>query len=98
MRIQGLPPLPMRLDTIKRVIADEELNRIKKGKYKKEYGFIPVAAKIAGCALGIIYEKEHTNPKKSLLSPKKKWLGKAGFSFGIYVSSSRSYSSQEVKR
>ena len=97
MRVQGLAPLPMRLNTLKRVKEDEELKRIKKGKYNVEYKFTPVAAKTTGCALGTVYAKDHTNPQKSLLREKKKWLGKVGIGTDICTSGSRSISSQEIK-
>jgi hypothetical protein len=76
MRVKGLAPLPMRLNTLERVKEDEELKRIKSGKYDKKYKFTPVAVKSIGSALGTIYEKDHTNPKKSLLRPKKDGLVK----------------------
>jgi hypothetical protein len=97
MRIPGLAPLPMRLNTLKRVKEDSELKRIKRGKYDIEYKFIPIAKKTTGCALGTIYAKDHTNPDKSLFREKKRWLGKAGFISGIYASTSCSSSSQEIK-
>ena len=45
MRVEGLPPLPMRLNTPKRVKADKELKKIKKGKYDIEYKFTPIDSK-----------------------------------------------------
>ena len=99
MRAEGLAPLPMRLNNLKRVKADKEFKRIKSGKYGVEYKFIPIAAKTEkmGSALGTIYAKDHTNPKKSLLREKKRWLGKVGVGSDICTSGSKSFSSKEIK-
>ncbi|KPK33395.1 MAG: hypothetical protein AMS24_01175 [Chlamydiae bacterium SM23_39] len=84
MRTKELPLLPMRLNTYERVKKDTELRRIKDGKYKKLYTFIPTGKKMTGSAIETIYEKEHTNPKHFYL-PRKKWLGKTGeATYGIF--------------
>ena len=95
MRVKGLAPLPMRLNTYDRVKQDTELQRIKSGKYKKIYVFTPSGPKPGGAAIGTLYEKDRTNPK-SYHKPKKKWLGKTGDAvMGIY---SKTFSSpQEIK-
>ena len=94
MRLQGLAPLPMRLNTFKRVKEDTEYQRIRKNKHGKIYEFAPIDAKVSGSALGTIYKRTYTTKKSSL---PKKWIGKVGTFAGVYGSRIGSSSSYEIK-
>jgi hypothetical protein len=89
MRVEGVAPLPMRLNTYERIKQDSEFRKIKSGKYKKLYEFEPKYKKSVGSAIGTIYEKNKINPKSGRYD-KKKWLGKIGLASEISISNYKS--------